>query len=322
MRDVHYTAEDLEPRRARVAPEAFDEPARTPFWRGLVGRSPADMVAIGAAAFVCLGIAVNALARQSGPHPAPMFQAKAVPAVPVQAQAQVVTPLPQPKPPETTASITPQQPPRVDVQAPPRSRAELVSEIQRELTRRGFYEGTADGRVGPRTAAAIRDYETSVGLRVSGEASEQLLTHLRDLARARGQAPLQAAGQASGAAQPGAQPSRPRAEAAAARAAEPEAPRSITQLIEASATPARPAPVQAAARPADGAMTADQRRILTAERALERLGYGPLSVDGRFGADTREAIQRFERDHRMPVTGQLNERVTRELAAISGLRIE
>lgn len=303
MRDVLYTEEDLKPRPRRFAPEAFDAPERTPLWRGILGRRPADMVAAACAAFIAVGVTVNALGRQSGPHPAPLFaSAQGEP-------VRVVAPLPAPKPAEiqTTASISRET--RAEAPAPgaaPRPRHEVISDIQRELARRGFYEGAVDGRHGPRTEAAVRAFETQVGLRPTGEPSEQILARLREPARPLGREARQAA-------EPRPAPRQPeRAE-----------PQSIAQLIaqDTGAGPARANGAQAQPR-TEPVLTSDQRRILAAERALDRAGYGPLSVDGRFGADTREAVQRFQRDHRLPVTGQLDERVMRELANVTGIRME
>ena len=59
-----------------------------------------------------------------------------------------------------------------------------------------------------------------------------------------------------------------------------------------------------------------------AQRALTRLGYGPLRADGVLGSGTRAALERFERDRRLPVTGELNPRTVRELASASGIAIE
>jgi rhodanese-related sulfurtransferase len=61
-------------------------------------------------------------------------------------------------------------------------------------------------------------------------------------------------------------------------------------------------------------------RVAAAQRALEKLGYG-VSVDGVYGAGTRAAVQRFERERNLPVTGDLNARTLRELADRSGLSV-
>jgi hypothetical protein len=45
--------------------------------------------------------------------------------------------------------------------------------------------------------------------------------------------------------------------------------------------------------------------IRTAQTVLARLGYGPLTADGAMGARTRRALEAFERDHGLMVTGEL-----------------
>jgi peptidoglycan hydrolase-like protein with peptidoglycan-binding domain len=51
----------------------------------------------------------------------------------------------------------------------------MIAEIQRELAKRSFYEGTPDGVYGPKTDAAIRDFEQAAGLRPSAEPNDVLL---------------------------------------------------------------------------------------------------------------------------------------------------
>lgn len=63
-------------------------------------------------------------------------------------------------------------------------------------------------------------------------------------------------------------------------------------------------------------------RIVEIQKALARLGYGPLRVDGRTGEATKQAIERFERDRRLPVTGDVSDRLIRELNAVAGLSIQ
>ncbi len=65
-----------------------------------------------------------------------------------------------------------------------------------------------------------------------------------------------------------------------------------------------------------------QRTVAGAQRALVRLGYGPLSTDGMMGPATRSAIERFERDRRLTPTGELNPRTVRELTAAFGQPLE
>jgi hypothetical protein len=61
--------------------------------------------------------------------------------------------------------------------------------------------------------------------------------------------------------------------------------------------------------------------VLAGQRALARLGYS-VKVDGLMGSGTRQAIERFEQDRRLPVTGELNARTIRELSAASGIAVQ
>ncbi len=54
-----------------------------------------------------------------------------------------------------------------------------VREVQDELARRGYDVGPVDGRLGPRTKAAIREYERDAGLPVDGLPSPTLRDHMR-----------------------------------------------------------------------------------------------------------------------------------------------
>lgn len=63
-------------------------------------------------------------------------------------------------------------------------------------------------------------------------------------------------------------------------------------------------------------------RILSAQKALAKLGYGPIKADGNMGAQTRAALENFERARNLPVTGGLGQRTKRQLAARSGVQVE
>lgn len=91
-----------------------------------------------------------------------------------------------------------------------------------------------------------------------------------------------------------------------------------------AAAPAAPAAASATATPSGMVPPADigvSARVMEVQKALARLGYGPISIDGRTGEATREAIERFERDRQLPVTGQVSDQLVRELNAIAGLSI-
>ena len=150
-----------------------------------------------------------------------------------------------------------------------RARAELVTEIQRELARLGYFNSAADGVFGPKVDAAIRDFEQVSGLKPTGEATETILKVM--------------------------QKSQPKASATAPRPAQgPARKDAIAELL----TPSR--------------------QVIAIQRALSDFGYGQVSPSGVVDAETRAAIERFERAHKMPVTGQLSDRLTRELATMTG----
>jgi hypothetical protein len=73
---------------------------------------------------------------------------------------------------------------------------------------------------------------------------------------------------------------------------------------------------------ADRSANEPARPVAAAQRALIKLGYGLPKADGVNGAATRTAIERFEKDRRLPVTGELNARTLRELGAASGQKFD
>lgn len=129
-----------------------------------VMRRPRGSIAGFVAGAAAIAILVNALFMQSGPHPAPIFANKPAP---------VEAPLTGP-----VAALAPQRKPAEAKAEPARPRSDTVVEIQRELLRRGFYEGTADGVYGPRTDTAIRDFEQAAGMRSSAEPNDMLLASI------------------------------------------------------------------------------------------------------------------------------------------------
>jgi len=222
---------------------------RLPAVLRLVLRRPRECVLASSGIAATAAIAINGLFLQPGPHPAPIF-AIAPPAM--SAGGGLSAPA---RPRGPVAEIV-----RSDPAARPR--AEVIADIQRELARRGFYDAPVDGNLGAKTEAAIRDFEQSVGLKPTGEATEALLQSiLRTPAAAR-----------SGA--------------------------------------SRKDPI--------AGLIASSRQLTAIQRALSDFGYGPLEINGILGPDTRAAIERFERDRRMPVTGQVSDRLGRELSALTG----
>lgn len=86
-----------------------------------------------------------------------------------------------------------------------------------------------------------------------------------------------------------------------------------------------PAPAPDVPRPPDpiGEMIAPPaKRVSAVQRVLSDYGYGQLNPTGVVDRDTEEAIGRFERARRLPVTRQITPVLLRELAALAGRPIE
>ena len=93
--------------------------------------------------------------------------------------------------------------------------------------------------------------------------------------------------------------------------------KSTSAPAAAPATVARPpAPIPATAQ------SAGARRVAAVQRALTQYGYGQLKPTGAVGPETQAAIQKFERDRKLPVTGHVSDRVVKELTAVIGHPIE
>jgi hypothetical protein len=83
-----------------------------------------------------------------------------------------------------------------------------------------------------------------------------------------------------------------------------------------------PAAVPAAKSDPVGDLIVSTRRVAAVQRALTEYGYGQLKPTGVVGTDTQAAIQKFERDRKMPVTGQLSDRLIHDLTVLTGRPLE
>jgi hypothetical protein len=122
-----------------------------------------------------------------------------------------------------------------------------------------------------------------------------------------------------------AEPRVPEPKAAEPKASDPKATDAMTSLVaKSTAAPvtAPPANVMRPPAPIPMAQTAGARRVAAVQRALTEYGYGQLKPTGAVGADTQAAIAKFERDRKIPVTGQMSDRLVRELTAVIGHPID
>jgi hypothetical protein len=91
--------------------------------------------------------------------------------------------------------------------------------------------------------------------------------------------------------------------------------------VQPAARPPAPIPVSSRGDPV-GDLIVASRRVAAVQRALTEYGYGQLKPTGTAGSDTLAAIQKFERDRKLPITGQMSDRLVRELSAATGRPID
>jgi len=221
-------------------------------------------------AFAVIAILVNVLFMQSGSHPAPMFKNAPMAGKP----AVVTNGIPAPG---RSRTSEPGSPAKAAAPSAPRAPGEIINDIQRELARRGYYDGTVDGLYGPRTDAAIRDFEQAAGLKPSTEPNEALL-----------QAML-------------------------------HAPAKVAKVTPAATPAVRPGPVS---KDAVAEKPVPSKRVIALQRALADYGYGQIKPSGIVDAETQAAIEKFERERKLPVTGQASDRVMRELSSMTGRALD
>jgi peptidoglycan hydrolase-like protein with peptidoglycan-binding domain len=236
-----------------------------------MGWTARDAVGFVLGAFVAIAIVVNVLFLQSGSHPAPMFRGASAQVKPAVVADGAPAAVPRPRRIEPAALPAPTKSAAPSAPRPP---GEIINDIQRELVRRGFYDGVVDGLYGPKTDAAIRDFEQAAALKPSTEPNEALLQSIL---------------------------------------------RAPAKLVLAAALGARPAQTPSEAA---GERSAASKRVVALQRALAEYGYGQIKPSGIVDAETQTAIEKFERERKLPITGQASDRLVRELAAMTGRPLE
>ena len=109
--------------------------------------------------------------------------------------------------------------------------------------------------------------------------------------------------------------------AALARAPEPPpAPRAAPREEAAPAAPKKDAIAALLRGEAVSEPATPAGRVAAVQKALVKAGF-VLRMDGMMGATTRQALERFEVERKLPVTGDLSPRTLRELASQSGVAI-
>ncbi|UXS08600.1 peptidoglycan-binding protein [Agrobacterium tumefaciens] len=269
-------------------------------------RHPKMVGSCGAFAVVFGFVAANALWYQPGVHPSPFLRTRDAenpngiagyrPAEPLGTHGNVTTfRIERPAETETAqqpAAETPAQP-AAESQKP----QQIVADIQAELKKRGLYEGEADGRMGPRTAAAIMFFEETLGMEQTGEPTTRVLAALRIDGATVAAIPRDRPADSTGGVEID-------PVAAAIRKAEAPRPKAEPASLNSSANAAKPA---------------NRELISRIQQGLINIAYADVKVDGVAGQQTRNAIRAFEKHYRLPETGEPSEVVLKKLKSIGAL---
>ncbi len=305
----------------------------------VAARHPRLVFGVSGFAVVFGFVAANALWYQPYTHPAPFLATRDPddpngiagfrPARPVPPQEMTTFRIAREDPAAATTSRSPEPVSPAATSAAPR---ELVAEVQRQLIRRGLYQGADDGLVGPQTTAAILFFEEAEGLPQTGQPTPELLAALG----APFGAPL---GTSLNAAPASPSPSAPVATPVSAGSPSPNVVAVPAMRPREDVSPTIEDPVAAAIRAAEegrsGARSAPARPsaagelataipasgdlVIQIQRGLSNIAYTDIAVDGVAGSQTKAAIRRFEKHYRLPETGEPNELVLKKLRSIGAL---
>lgn len=269
-------------------------------------RHPKLVGGCGAFAVVFGFVAANALWYQPGVHPSPFLRTRDAenpngiagyrPAEPLGTQGNVTT-FRIERPAETETA----QPPATETAALPAAESQkpqqIVADIQAELKKRGLYEGEADGRMGPKTVAAIMFFEETLGMEQTGEPTTRVLAALRIDGATVAAIPRDRPSDTSGGVEID-------PVAAAIRKAEAPRPRAEPVSLNSAAATAKPA---------------SRDLIAKIQQGLINIAYADVKVDGVAGQQTRNAIRAFEKHYRLPETGEPSEAVLKKLKSIGAI---
>jgi Putative peptidoglycan binding domain len=83
-----------------------------------------------------------------------------------------------------------------------------------------------------------------------------------------------------------------------------------------------PQPAPARRNDAIAELIGPSPHIAAVQRVLAEYGYGQIKATGTLDDATSAAIAKFERDHNMPSSGRISDRLMRELTAMVGHQID
>jgi len=266
---------------------------------GVIGRNPS--VAGGTITFVVIFsfVAANALWYQPGLHPHPIFRTRDPQSPAVLGARHLAEEQPgdvttfRIERPEDAATTNATPAPAAPGQQP----SQLVMEIQQQLVRRGLYNGTPDGIIGPRTSAAILFFEETVGMAQTGDPTPEVLAALKT--------------DASG---PSTVPAEKPAEDVSSKAAAEDP---VAAAIRSAEKTVKTSPSAAKQVPSGGLTNVDL--VLKIQKGLSNMAYANVGVDGVAGEQTRAAIRHFQKHYNLPENGEPTEAVLKKLKEIGAI---
>jgi peptidoglycan hydrolase-like protein with peptidoglycan-binding domain len=85
---------------------------------------------------------------------------------------------------------------------------------------------------------------------------------------------------------------------------------------------AAPSPVPPRRNDAIADLIGPSQHIQAVQRVLSEYGYGQLKPSGVLDDATSQAIEKFEREHKLPVSGRISDKLVSELAVMTGHPID
>jgi len=88
------------------------------------------------------------------------------------------------------------------------------------------------------------------------------------------------------------------------------------------ATPLAPQPVAVRRNDPIADLIGPSPRVMAVQRALSEFGYGQIKPSGVLDEPTSTAIEKFERERKLPVTGRISDRLVSDLTSMVGHPLE
>lgn len=187
-------------------------------------------------------------------------------------------------------------------------RTSTILAVQSYLTRAGYYVGPLTGQENGETKEAVRAFQDAMGLPATG----LITAGLHDVLAGK----ISVAAHAASLAEQGQAARQEQAAQTVTLAVLPKRkPRAIAstkrvpiQTLRTANTRDSNAPVPPASIPND-----PDPVLAKVQNALTKWGFAQLTVDGRMGDKTANAISKFQRSRGHPVTGRVNDRLLKDM---------